>query len=139
MPIYEIQVKYPPSVFWNNATGSKVITEAEQNDAISEFNRALTNGRESLKMWFWESNLSVSEWAFGGILEVNTDGVIDTTRSPESRLIDLADRLDAFLVGRFHITARHSGRFFGEITIRERRRGEAIIIDVTIDELFGRA
>jgi hypothetical protein len=138
MPIFEMPVKYPPYVFWNSAIGAKHIAEAEQNEAITEFNTQLTSARESLGMWFWESHFSKSDWAFGGVLSVDTDGAIDTTQSPEDLLMNLADRLDAFLAGRFHITGRSSTRSFGEMTERARRSGEPVIVDVTVDEFLGK-
>jgi hypothetical protein len=140
MPIYEMEVKYPPYVFWNDAIGTQAISEWDQSEAFKEFNKTLTSSRESSAVGhFPEEDPYAIEWVFGGTLSVDTDGTLNTTLSPESLLFNLADRLDAFLVGRFRITARSSKRFFGEITERERRRGEAIIVDVTVDELFGRA
>jgi hypothetical protein len=134
MPIYEMSVKYPVHVLRNDANETKTITAHQQGIAISEFNTVLTSARESLKYWFWEPDALDTDYPFGGVLTIDTDDAPEILESPESQLMHLADRLDAFLVGRFYITARSPERWFGEVQERSRRSGEDPIVDASTDE-----
>jgi len=116
-----------------------ITDEVEQGGAISEFNEYLTDARESVQSLSIGVSASESKWTLKGVLTLDTDGALanDTPQPPEQQLAVLADSLDTFLVGRFRIQPRSSARVFGEIRERPRRQDEAIIVTVTLSELFG--
>lgn len=138
MPIYEADLTY--SWFVCSRDSFLLITdEVEQGGAISEFNEYLTDARESVQSLSIGVSASESKWTLKGVLTLDTDGALanDTPQPPEQQLAVLADSLDTFLVGRFRIQPRSSARVFGEIRERPRRQDEAIIVTVTLSELFG--